>query len=245
MAIVRTPAVLLKAIRFGDTSMIYRFFTRERGVVAVMARAARRPNSRFARSVEPFRILEITYHFKESREVQTLSGVDVISGHPEIVASLDRMEAAGRWLRVLRRVLPEGAPSEPVFDLVAIGLERLSRTTSERAARWEAYHLAAVAAVFGLAPDIARCVECERGVGRGERLALSIPEGGVVCPECSPRHPGTRTLSGSEYAHLNLYLQPDYELLTDLDLESRGDGGARRLIHDFVRYHMDVGPGVA
>lgn len=220
--------------------MIYRLFTREGGVVPVIGRAARRPKSRFGNAVEPFRILDVTYHFKESREVQTLSGVEVVERHPEIVESLERMEAAGRWFRVLRGVLPEGAPSAPVFDLVVTALERLSSTPIDHVSRWEAYHLASVATVLGLAPDIGRCVVCEREVGRGERLAFSIAEGGVVCPVCQPQRAGTRALSGSEYAHLSLYLQPDYGLIGELEAGSRGDGSARRLIREFARYHVDV-----
>ena len=49
--IVRTEAFVLKAVRFGETSMIYRLFTRDRGVVPVMAKGARRPKSRFGASL--------------------------------------------------------------------------------------------------------------------------------------------------------------------------------------------------
>ena len=70
--IVRTEAFVLKAVRFGETSMIYRLFTRDRGVVPVMAKGARRPKSRFGASLGTFHRLLVTYYQKEGREVQTL-----------------------------------------------------------------------------------------------------------------------------------------------------------------------------
>ena len=96
MAIVRTEAFVLKAVRFGETSMIYRLFTRDRGVVPVIAKGARRPKSRFGAALGTFQRLLVTYYQKEGREVQTLSGVDLLAAHRGIAASLPRLEAAGR-----------------------------------------------------------------------------------------------------------------------------------------------------
>ncbi|MEJ2152229.1 MAG: DNA repair protein RecO [Gemmatimonadota bacterium] len=102
MSLVRTEAFVLKAIRFGDTSVIYRLFTRDFGVVPVMARGVRRPKSRFGGIIEPFRRLQVTYYSRDNRDIQTLSGVELVTTYPAIVESLERLEAAGRWFRFLR-----------------------------------------------------------------------------------------------------------------------------------------------
>ncbi|MGH7550778.1 MAG: DNA repair protein RecO, partial [Gemmatimonadota bacterium] len=122
MSIVRTEAFVLKAVRFGETSMIYRLFTRDRGVVPVMAKGVRRPKSRFGATVGTFQRLLVTYYSREGREVQTLSGVDLLEAHRGIATSLARLEAAGRWFRFLQAVLPDGAPLEPLYALTVEGL---------------------------------------------------------------------------------------------------------------------------
>ena len=239
MAILRTDAVVLKTVRFGDTSAIFRMFTRSEGVIPVMARGVRRPKSKFAGLIEPFRVLSVTIHTRESREVQTLSNVEVLAHFPAVYDSLERMEVAGAWFRLLRAVLPDGARADAVFDLVPMALDRLARTPAEQAPRWEAFHRAAALAALGVQPELFNCVSCGREVGGTEPPAFSISDGGALCGSCASTSGDARFLDRGVYALLNLYTQPDYTLIEALDARSRGDRGARRLLGDFVRYHAD------
>jgi len=128
MSIVRTEAFVLKAFRFGETSMIYRLLTRDRGVVPVIAKGARSPRSRLGAAVDPFRRLDVTYYDKPGREIQTLVDVELLAGHPGVTASLERLEAAGAWFRFLRRAIPEGMPAGAIYALAASALARLEVT---------------------------------------------------------------------------------------------------------------------
>src|SRR5919106_6628239 len=95
MAIVHTEAFVLKAFRYGETSMIYRLLTRDRGVVPVIARGARSPRSRLGAAVNAFRRLDVTYYDKPGREIQTLSQAEVVAEHREITSSLEKLDVAG------------------------------------------------------------------------------------------------------------------------------------------------------
>lgn len=244
MSIVRTEAFVLKAIRFGETSMIYRLFTRDRGVVPVMAKGARGPKSRFGTAPGTFQRLLVTYYAKEGREVQTLSGVDLLEAHRGIAAALPRVEAAGRWFRFLQAVLPDGAPLEPLYALTAEGLGRLERTHIGRERRWETFHRLAAAGTLGVAPRLEACVGCGRELPDGGGLAFSIPEGGLVCGGCAAR-PGLQPLSPRAFSLLALYAHPDYGLLEELEGVDHEEGGVQRLIHDFIRWHADLRPEAA
>lgn len=239
MAIVRTEAYVLKAFRYGETSMIYRLLTRDRGVVPVIARGARSPRSRLGAAVNAFRRLDVTYYDKPGREIQTLSQAEVVSEHREITASLEKLDVAGTWFRFLRSILPDGAPAEPLYALAAVALDRLERTGPSRLFRWETYHRAAAAGLLGLAPRLDACMACERLLPDGGGLAFSIEEGGLACLACVP---GLRPLTRAEYAILTLYHHPDWTLLEEL---GEPDGDERRvqaLVHSFVAYHADVLP---
>ncbi|HUP00126.1 MAG TPA: DNA repair protein RecO [Gemmatimonadota bacterium] len=234
--IVRTEAFVLKAIRFGETSMIYRLFTRDRGIVPVIAKGARRPRSRFGAVVEPFHRLGVMYYDRRGREIQTLAAAELLAGHPGVARSLERMEAAGVWLRYLRAVVPDGFSAEPLYDLLAAALPRLEATSPARARRWETYHRAAAAALLGVAPRLEGCAICGRWLPDGEEIGFAPGEGGVVCRGCHAARPGI-PLSRAEYALLRLYHQPEFALLEDLEDITMDEVKIQDLIHDFTRYH--------
>ena len=245
MAIVRTEAFVLKAFRFGETSMIYRLLTRDRGVVPVIAKGARGPRSRLGAAIDMFRRLDVTYYDKPGREIQTLSQAEVLADHRCILASLERMEAAGEWFRFLRSLLPDGAPAEPLYALAGEALDRLESLPDARLARWQAYHRAAAAERLGLAAQLDACLGCGRPLPDGGALRFSIEEGGLACAACAAPGGSWSALTGEEFAVLGLYHHPDWTLLAELD----GLDGVERRVQDlvlrFVAWHADVRPTVS
>lgn len=240
MALVRTEAFVFKAFRYGETSMIVRLFTRDRGVVPVIAKGIRRPKSRFGGALEPFHRLGVTYYDKPSREIQTLKEVELLADHPGVVRSLERMETGGRWLRFLRAVVPDGMPSPPLWDLAASAIARLEDTAPERTDRWETYHRARAGTVLGLEPRLHECAGCGRDREVGRPLAFSVEEGGILCPECASRRPGTRVLEPREFALILLYNHPDWSLLHGLGSTGVEEHGIRDLVRRFVDYHAGL-----
>lgn len=245
MALVRTEAFLLKLIRFGETSAICRFFTRERGVVPVIARGARRPRSRFGAALEPFHRLQITFSEKPGREVQTLTEADLLDAHRPVARSLERLAVAGSWFRFLRAVLPDGQPAEPLFDLAVDAMQRLETTAPARLGRWETWHRAAAAAWMGFAPQLDACAGCGRDLPGAEPVAFSIPQGGLLCGACAAGHPGSVPLTPSAFALLALYHHPEYGLLEELESITPEELRVQQLIHRFIASHADLRPGAA
>lgn len=245
MALVRTEAFLLKTIRFGETSAICRFFTRERGVVPVIARGARRPRSRFGAALEPFHRLLVTFSEKPGREVQTLTEAELLDAHRAVVGSLERMTVAGSWFRFLRAVLPDGQPAEPLFDLAVDAMHRLETTPTPRLGRWETWHRAAAAGWMGLAPQLDACAGCGRELPGAEHLTFSIPQGGLLCPACTVGQSGCLPLTPNAFAFLALYHHPEYGLVDELESVSPEELRVQQLIHRFIASHADLRPGAA
>lgn len=245
MALVRTEAFVVQAFRYGETSVILRLLTRDRGVVPVIAKGARRPKSRFGPALEPFHRIEVTYYDKPGREIQTLSQADRVGAHPGIVASLERMQAAGAWLRFLRAVVPEGAPSAELFHLAAAALARLEATPAERTRRWETWHRAAAAELLGLGPSLEACAGCGRPLPDPEGMAFVVEEGGPTCAACAARWPGAPGLAPREYALLALYHHPDYGLVEQLEVVGEKEVRVQELIHRFIDWHADLRPAAA
>ena len=239
MAIVRDDAFVIQSVRFGETSLICRLLTRERGVVPVIAKGVRGPKSRFGARLDAFRRLQVTFYDKPGREIQTLSQADMVEEHPEVVRSLERMEAAGAWFRFLRAALPERAPAEPVFDLAALALRRLGAVRVTEVGRWETWHRSAAAAWLGLAPRLESCAACDRELPDPRGMALALEEGGLVCADCAAGRPGAR-FGPREYALIALYHHPEWELVAGLGPPRPEEAAVQETVGRFVAWHMDV-----
>ena len=78
MPLRHTRAIVLRSHRVGEADKIVVFFSRELGKIRGMARAARRPKSRFGGSLELGTEVELTFFEKESRELVSVDRCDIV-----------------------------------------------------------------------------------------------------------------------------------------------------------------------
>ncbi|NIR44131.1 MAG: DNA repair protein RecO, partial [Gemmatimonadetes bacterium] len=95
MALVSTPATILKTYEYSETSKILRLLTRDHGLCSVIAKGARRPRSRFGGLLEPFSDGVATFYVKEGRELHTLSGFELRRERQALGRELVRYAGAG------------------------------------------------------------------------------------------------------------------------------------------------------
>src|SRR2546426_12701425 len=76
MALVTTPAVVLRTYPYSETSKIVRLATRDLGVQSAIAKGVLRPKSRFAAGLELFSEGMAQLYHPETRELQTPTAFD-------------------------------------------------------------------------------------------------------------------------------------------------------------------------
>jgi DNA repair protein RecO (recombination protein O) len=255
---ISTDAVVLRAWSCGETSVIASLLTRELGFVRVLAKAARRPQSRLRPLVEPGRLLNVDFSLNPTRELQYLrSGsvdLDPLTGGLTLEQSAFLLAA----LELVDRCRPllgaEGATSPSVmFDVCDAFIRMLSSLSDGDSARlffafeWQllAYH--------GLDPEVQCCsscgsVECSgnssskstlKGNGNaGKVLWFSASEGGLVCSTCGQQSNVGRPLSAHGLQEFRAY--DDGSFLEENHIEMtralRREVGAH--LHRFLGFHM-------
>ena len=96
---LKTEAVVLRSIRFGEADRILHLYSANRGRIGAIAKGARRPKSRFGGRLEPFFRLDLVLH--EGRgELLTVTNVATVDGYPRLRSS---GAGAGRRRPRLRR----------------------------------------------------------------------------------------------------------------------------------------------
>lgn len=181
MAVVRTAAVVLRRIPFGETSWIVHALTETDGTLAMLARGARRPGSPLASGVEPLTLSEIVVSVRSGRELQNLTQASPIAPHPNLGRDLERHVTAQACAEAALRFLRESGPAPGVFTLLRDGLGSLEAGEDCAPALWR--FLAGFAEELGWGLALDHCAQCGSEEVSDSR-SLSIEAGGFLCPDC-------------------------------------------------------------
>jgi DNA repair protein RecO (recombination protein O) len=193
---VKTEAVVLRSMRYGEADRILHVYTPARGRVGVIAKGVRRSRSRFGGRLEPFFRIHAELH--EGRgELLTVTGAQTIDAYARLRTDAPSIDAAARACDAVGRLFETGEPHPGVYNLLCRQLALLDeqvRCDGDRAVAGAA-EVGAPAATragalsfrlklllaAGLAPELGACASC----GESEHLVgFSGAAGGVVCAAC-------------------------------------------------------------
>ncbi len=178
-----TEAIVVRSIAYGESDAIVTLLT-PGGLVAVMAKGAKKPQSRLAAGVQL--CVQGTFTLYRRSGMGTLSQVEIVNSRRWLREDLQRAAYAAYFCELVAAVSEE-APngSEVVYRLFAGALDRLEMREYPppvTARIWETKILRMV----GASPDWTTCVHCHReGL---ETAAYSPREGGFVCEFCASKH---------------------------------------------------------
>jgi len=182
---VKTEAVVLRSMRYGEADRILHLYTPHRGRVGAIAKGVRRARSRFGGRLEPFFRLHAELH--EGRgELLTVTGAQTVDGHARLRGDARALDAAARACDAVGRLFETSEPHPGVFNLLCRQLALLDEQAGgpPRAASGRAGALAfrlKLLLAAGLAPQLGACASC----GEREHLVgFSGAAGGVVCAAC-------------------------------------------------------------
>ncbi len=230
-----TPAVILHAFPYGETSRIVKLATRDFGVQSAMAKGARRPRSKFGASLETLSEGTAFLYIKPQRELQTLSQFDVMRQRPGLASDLKRYAAASAVAEIVMRFAPAD-PHPEIFDLLVAMLDLLSEAPASDAPAVSLVALWSMVAILGFAPSLDSCAVC--GVPVPEPSGFALNEGGFVCARCV-RGLSVSKLSAPDCAALRAFVAGDPG--PGRDLPDRHLRAHRRLFIRFTGRHVNDG----
>jgi DNA repair protein RecO (recombination protein O) len=228
---LRTDAIVLRSIRYGEADRILHLYTPYRGRVSAIAKGARRARSRFGARLEPFFHVRAVLHEGRS-ELLTVTGVDTIAAHAGLREHAATLDAAARACDAVTRLFETDEPHPEVFQLLANELALLASDIAHaHPGNGLAFRLKLLLAA-GIVPQLAACAVC----GETDHLSgFSGAAGGVVCNACEA---GAFSLSQDAYGFLVAALgaplaqAPDGAELTLRQVE--------RAIGDTAEHHAHV-----
>lgn len=184
-ALVRSQALVLSRVVYGEADLVVHLFTLERGRVATLARGARRPSKRFSGSIEPMHTLEVTLAERPHADLWPLRETTLSQPRLALTSDLDAMARAGRALGWIRKAAPARSAEPDAFAAISDFLNDLdhSPTLGRDDACLAAFGVRLLWA-FGWALELSRCVSCGTPCPNGRPAWINPERGGLVCRNC-------------------------------------------------------------
>ena len=133
--IANTQSIVLRAVKFGETSIISTQFTRLFGVQAYLIRGVRTSSSKGRNNkaglLQPATLLDITSYQKPQSNLHRLNEFSLTKVYSNIYEEILRNSIAIFSVELLLRLLPEAAPMPEFFDFAQAYFLDLDETTIE------------------------------------------------------------------------------------------------------------------
>jgi len=227
--------VVVRVRDLNDTDKVLHILTREYGKLRCVARAARRPKSRFTPAAQLFNHL----HFQAytGRNLDTLTQVEILPSFPGLREDLVRIAAATYACELVDEMAQERQPLEPVFDLLLTALRLLATPEMPVEPVLRGYELKLLA-LMGFQPVLTGCLACGAPV-EGSEVYFSPGAGGVVCRRCAPEAGALRVLPRAAVEAMRFLLEGDLRRAHVLRYSPEVGSSMARALEQYLEYRLE------
>jgi len=214
----KCEGIVIRTTNYGETNKIVTLYTREWGKVGVMARGAKKPNSRLAAVTQLF-----TYGYFLVQKSNGLGGMqqgEMITPMRSIKEDIFLTAYASYIIDLLDKSTDERKPNPFLFELLYQTLNLIN----------EGYDAEIIVHIFemkmlntlGLYPVLNQCSVCGNTEGH---FSFSIREGGLICHQCLEKDPYHIKISEAAVKLLRLFYYFDLSRIGNISVkpETRAD----------------------
>ena len=241
--IVKTEAVVLRSMKYRETSKIVTFYTRNFGKVKAIAKGARQSKSKFGSSLEPMSYVLAVLHRKEHRVLQLISQCDLIKPFRHLSEDLAKIAVCMSAIELIDKVSHDEEKNEKLFRLL---LDVLSAANSATKKPWNLLYGFEIqlAGILGFQPNFEKCVLCGKAVLIGNDhstlVAFHLGKGGPLCSSCS-EHVGFKARISSDALRILAQLAGlrTMEAIADLGFIESHKEEIEGFLLRFLQFHID------
>ncbi|MCM3663968.1 DNA repair protein RecO [Mesobacillus subterraneus] len=219
----KCEGIVIRTTDYGETNKIVTLYTREFGKVGVMARGAKKPNSRLAAITQLFTYGQYLFH--ASTGLGGLQQGEMISSMRSIREDIFLTAHASYIVDLTDKVTEDRKPNPFLFELLLTTLNYMN----------EGYDLEILTNIYemkmlnvqGLYPVLDRCTNC--GSTEGD-FDFSIKEGGLVCHRCFGIDPYRIKTSSGTVRLLRLFYLLDLNRLGNISVKPETKAELKQVI---------------
>lgn len=219
----KCEGIVIRTANYGESNKIVTLYTREWGKVGMMARGAKKPNSRLSAVTQPF-----TYGYflmQRGSGLGTMQQGEMISSMRSIKEDIFLTAYAAYIVELLDRSVEDRKPNPFLFELLYQSLNLIN----------EGYDPDIIMNIFemkmlntlGLYPILNQCAVCGSTDGH---FSFSIREGGLLCHRCLEKDPYHFKLSPAAVRLLRVFYYFDLSRLGDISVKDETKAELKKII---------------
>jgi len=185
--ILKTHATCLRITPFSRTSHIAAWSTPDAGLLRTVVKGAVRPRSMFLGQYDLFYDCEILYYARERDGLHILKECTPLDTRRRFRTDWRGAALASYACDLRFRLALTGHDLHRLHAALRALLDDAA-ARGARLAAWLRFELA-VLRLLGLTPSLEQCTVCGRKLGAQPVYIFSVPQGGIVCPDCPVRGP--------------------------------------------------------
>ncbi|MGE4651991.1 MAG: DNA repair protein RecO [Myxococcota bacterium] len=241
MATLRSEALILRSVDFGESDRILHLLVPDQGRLTVIAKGARRSLKRFSGTLDLFNHLSVQVEGRRRNSMARLEQARLLRGFAPLRVDPMRFALGCYLLELLDRLTPEGGVRSDMQQLFAFALDAL-RWVAARAPDLTQRTILELRALdaLGLCPELRDCVRCKREVGGEGEVAFHIAEGGPLCGTCSVPQEGLLGVHIGTLRTLQQGLRLDLDVIDRLGMGPGALAEARRLVTRLQHFHVGM-----
>lgn len=196
MALRKTQAVVIGRMALGESDRLVTFYAREFGKVRGVAKAARRPRSRFGGGLELFTQGQLLFFETERSDLARVDAFDIVHPFQPVREDLERLTYGSWVVECLGRLSADRDPNRALYGLLLRTLHALEGSARPERAAF-GFALRAVD-LLGHRLRLDRCLGCGKpSPFHGRPGRLDFTAGGLVCEPCASYGSDGIDLSGA------------------------------------------------
>lgn len=231
---MRTEGIVLREIRYKDTSKILTIYTKQHGKIAAMARGAYKPRSGLIANTQLFSHNE--YEMYKGKNFHYINQGHVIDSFYSIREQMERVAYGYYMLEMIDKSLEEEQKSEKLFLLLKKGLSILSNLEEDFLKFIVGYELKFIS-FLGYRPVIEKCVMCQGKLN--SRSKFSIRNGGLICTHCFSQDPTAMNIDRNIYYAIEKFLYTKLEDVSKIDITESSLSKLHNILIEYILYNID------
>jgi DNA repair protein RecO (recombination protein O) len=194
MPLLESESIILKTYALAEADRIVVFFTRQYGLVRGVAKGAKRLNSKFGSTLEPFSVANIEFFQKEEHELVSIQNAELLRSVFEQAGDPEFLDTFSYISDLLAAFSPPHDADETLYRMVSACIDSAAAGGTSFLA-YRVYFELWLLRLGGYLPEWKHCGECRRPMA-GEPAYIT---GGMLlsCANCAKAGPASLVDDGT------------------------------------------------
>ncbi len=230
----KIEGIVIRSIDYGESNKIITIYSQETGKIGLMARGAKKTNSRLSSISQLFTYGHFLY--RSSKGLGTLTQGEIISSFRSIREDLFKTAYSAYIVELLDKLTEDKQPSASLFSLLYNTLHYINDDYDAEVLTF--IFETKMLYVAGIAPQLDVCASCNQR--RDRYLAFSVKEGGFLCSQCLQADRHSIKVSEATQKLLRLFMTLDLKRLGKISLKQETRAEIKEVLENYYETHSGL-----